>query len=154
MNANERRFLERARRGFLATADTDGRPAAVPVCFALVDDRGDDVGAETTIVTPVDEKPKDAAPTDLRRVRDVRADPRVTFLVDRYDEDWSRLAWIQVRGTGEITDPGASEHGAAIAVLTRKYDQYADHALGERPVIRIDPGHVVSWGDLTGESEV
>lgn len=138
MDDAERRFLERARRGFLATADGDGRPAAVPVCFALDGE---------TVVTPLDEKPKDVAPRDLRRVRDVRANPHVALVVDRYDEDWTGLAWVQVRGTATLVEPGSGDgsHDAAVAALRAKYDQYADHALEERPLLTVAPGHVVSW---------
>jgi len=137
MNAAERRLFERTRRGFLATADDDGRPAAVPVCFAIVDGRP---------VTPVDEKPTDADPLDLRRLRDVRANPAVCLTVDRYDEDWTNLAWAQLRGTGSVLEPPVDGHADALRALRAKYDQYEDHDLETRPLIRIDPGHVVSWG--------
>jgi PPOX class probable F420-dependent enzyme len=139
MDPAERAFLERARRGFLATADAGGRPAVVPVCFALVD--GDDL----RIVTPLDEKPKDAAPADLRRVRDVAANPRVALVVDRYGEDWANLGWVQVRGTAAVVGPTEPGHAAGVDALHRKYDQYADHALGERPLVRVESGHVLSW---------
>lgn len=137
MDRVERRFLDESRRGFLATADPDGRPAVVPVCFALVNG---------TVVTPIDEKEKTADPTDLRRVRDIQANPRVALIVDRYESDWDRLAWVQVRGTAAIIAPGSPGHAPAVATLRDRYDQYVDHALEERPLIRVDPGHVVSWG--------
>ena len=137
----ERRFLAAARRGFLATADGAGRPAAVPVCFAFV---------EEAIVTPLDEKPKETTPTDLRRVRDIEANPRVALVVDHYEADWSRLGWVQVRGTATLLEPGDDQHAAGVVALREKYDQYAEHALDERPLVRIRPGHVVSWGSLSG----
>ncbi|MFB6119790.1 MAG: TIGR03668 family PPOX class F420-dependent oxidoreductase [Halobacteriaceae archaeon] len=135
----ERAFVEGARVARLATADGEGRPHAVPVCFAFVDER---------IVSPVDEKPKAAAPDSLRRVRDVRENPRVSLVVDRYAEDWAELGWVQVRGTAAVVNPDESAHGTAVSALREKYDQYADHALDARPLLRIDPGHVVSWGRL------
>lgn len=137
MNAAERRLFERTRRGFLATADDEGRPAAVPVCFALLDGRP---------VTPVDEKPKAVDPRDLRRLRDVRANPRVCLTVDRYEETWTNLAWAQLRGTATVLESDADDHADAVRALRTKYDQYEDHRLETRPLIRIDPGHVVSWG--------
>ena len=147
MDPAERRFLAAARRGFLATADGDGRPAVVPVCFALVaDDEAPD--ATPAVVTPLDEKPKEAPPRELRRARDVAANPRVALVVDRYDEDWAELAWAQVRGTAALVDPGDAGHAAGVAALREKYDQYAAHELAERPLLRVDPGHVVSWGAL------
>ena len=140
-------YVERARVGRLATTDGEGRPSVVPVCFALTDDR---------IVTPIDEKPKADDPTSLRRVRDVRANPRVTLVVDHYVEDWDALGWVQIRGTARILDAATCEddagthgHESAIDALRAKYDQYADHALEARPVIAIDPGSVRSWGDLS-----
>lgn len=137
----ERRYLATARIGRLATADDAGRPHVVPVCFAL---------HEGAIVTPIDEKPKDAAPSDLRRVRDVEANSRVALVVDHYSEDWSQLGWLQVRGIAGLRQPEDTGHSASVETLREKYDQYRTHALAERSLIRIDPGHVVSWGDLTG----
>lgn len=165
----ERRYLDSTRVARLATADADGRPNAVPVCFALVggergrssgertnakhDDTGKrdgtgepDTEADPWIASPIDEKPKDASADALRRVRDVRENPRVALVADRYVEDWDRLGWVQVRGTAAVLEPGDGGHSAAVAALRAEYDQYADHALEERPALRIDPGHVRSWG--------
>ena len=122
IDPRERRYLEGARVGRLATADADGRPHAVPVCFAFVGD---------ALVTPVDEKPKAGDPSSLRRVRDVTENPAVALVVDHYSDDWSRLGWVQIRGTASLLSP-----------------DHADHALEDRPVVRIDVGSVVSWGDL------
>ena len=141
----ERRYVETARVGRLATADAEGRPHVVPVCFALL---GGDDGDPGWVATPIDEKPKAVGPSDLRRVRDVRENGRVALLVDHWSEDWDRLGWVQVRGTATVVPPGEEGHGDAVDALRRKYDRYADHALEDRPVLRIDPGHVVSWGTL------
>ena len=135
----ERRYLDAARLGRLATVDDDGRPHVVPVCFALVDDE---------VVTPIDEKPKDAPPTDLQRVRNVRENPHVALVVDHWREDWDELGWVQVRGRAELVDSGVAGHDAAVSALRAKYDQYTGHALEDRPAIRIGPAHVVSWGQL------
>ncbi|SER21231.1 TIGR03668 family PPOX class F420-dependent oxidoreductase [Natrinema salaciae] len=172
MTPDERAFLERARVGSLATVDAEGRPHAVPICFALLEPaaspadatgarRGDaDGGDGRRIVSAIDEKPK--ATRDLRRVRNVRTNPRVTLLVDRYREDWSRLAWIQVRGRARILEPDGTTgdrptgaiHDAAVRVLENRYDQYADqdHALDDRPIVSIRVTRVVSWGALESES--
>ena len=135
----ERRYLENARVGRLATADGDGRPHVVPVCFAVANDR---------IVTPIDEKPQRVAPDELRRSRDIAENPRVALVVDHYTEDWDRLGWVQVRGTAALRTPTDDCHSIGVAALERKYDQYADHELDERPLVRIDPGSVRSWGRL------
>lgn len=135
----ERQYVERARVGRLATADAEARPRAVPVCFAFVDDH---------IVTPIDEKPQRVAPDELRRSRDIRENPRVTLLVDHYSDDWSQLGWVQVRGTATHCTPTDEHHALGTKALRQKYDQYADHELAERPLIRIAPGSVRSWGTL------
>lgn len=123
----------------MATADDEGRPHAVPVCFALVDD---------TIATPIDEKPKDAPPEALRRIRDIDENPRVALVLDHYTEDWSRLGWVQIRGTAVRLSPGDPKHSSAVAALREKYEQYAEHALEERPIIGVTAGSVRSWGEL------
>jgi len=138
-DAREREYVETARVGRLATADAEGRPHAVPVCFAFAGDR---------IATSIDEKPKTVPADELRRSRDIRENPRVALVVDHYVEDWTGLGWVQVRGTATHLVPSESGHADAVAALRAKYDQYTDHALEERPVIVIDPGSVRSWGDL------
>lgn len=135
----ERRYVERARVGRLATADADGRPNAVPVCFAIVDEH---------LVTPIDEKPQHVGPDDLRRMRDISENPRVALVVDHYTEDWARLGWVQVRGTATRCSPAEDPHAPGVSALETKYDQYADHELDARPLIRIAPGSVRSWGRL------
>lgn len=139
LTETERRYVAAARVGRLATADGEGRPHVVPVCFAL---HGGDV------VTALDEKPKDAGPRELRRVRDVAANPRVALVVDHYLEDWERLGWVQVRGRARLVEPGEDGHAGAVAALRAKYDQYEAHAIDERPLLAVEPGHAVSWGEL------
>lgn len=135
----ERHYVERAPIGRLATADAEGQPHVVPVCFAVV---GDD------LVTPIDEKPKRVGPEALRRSRDIDENPHVALLVDHYTPDWARLGWVQIRGTATRCSPSEPIHPAAVAALRRKYDQYASHDLDARPIIRISPTAVRSWGRL------
>ncbi|AGB37492.1 TIGR03668 family PPOX class F420-dependent oxidoreductase [Natronococcus occultus] len=140
MKPSERAFLERSRVGRLATVDGDGRPHAVPICYALRDG--------SRLVSAIDEKPK--ATRELRRVRNVRSTPLVAVVVDRYAEDWSRLAWVQVRGRATVLEPDARTHAEAVRVLEAKYEQYADHDLATRPVLEIAIGSTVSWGAMDG----
>ncbi|ELZ20126.1 PPOX class F420-dependent enzyme [Haloterrigena salina JCM 13891] len=170
MTPEERAVLERARVATLATADGDGRPHAVPICYAVLDredaggDSTSDSGHDLRLVSAIDEKPKSTR--DLRRVRDVRANPHATVLVDYYSEDWSRLAWVQVRGRARVVPPDgdaeagdaerrtdASSHDAAVAALESKYDQYAGHDLSERAVIEIRVVRTLSWGALEEYAE-
>lgn len=126
-------LLAWARRGVLATLSPEGRPQAVPVCFAL---------SEGAVVTPIDEKPKSGRP--LGRLRNIARDPRVCLLVDRWDEDWRALAWVRVEGSAEVLSRGA-ERPAALAALREKYPQYRSMALEERPLIVITAERIVAW---------
>jgi PPOX class probable F420-dependent enzyme len=104
----QRRFLDRSRVAHLATADRSGAPHLVPVCFCLD-------GASLYIT--VDEKPK-RTDVELKRLRNIRENNAVAVTVDRWDEDWTRLAWIMLRGPAEILSQGA-EPDQAPALLRR-----------------------------------
>jgi PPOX class probable F420-dependent enzyme len=106
-----------------------------------------------TIYTPIDDKPKrDDDPLALARVRDIAEEPRVTVLVDRWDEDWTQLAWLRVEGRATILGPDAAnaEFQSAVATLRAKYPQYATHDLERRPLIRISLERAVVWGPPDG----
>ena len=136
-------FVAAARSATLATVATDGSPRLVPICFVLDGD---------VVLSPLDEKPKHVDdPRNLARVRDVLARPGVTLLVHRWDEDWSRLAWLRLRGTALLIEPGDPQHAAAIAPLRAKYPQYETQAIDARPMIRIELTLATSWGELGEE---
>lgn len=141
LSRDERAFLEAARRAVLATIAPDGRPRLVPICFVIDP-------ARPILYTPIDEKPKEAADAmQLARIRDLVADPRVSVLVDRWDEAWERLAWVRCLGSASLLEPsGVPERGAAIASLRSKYEQYATHQLEALPIIRIAIQHTTAWG--------
>jgi PPOX class probable F420-dependent enzyme len=147
----EREFLAAARRAILATTSPEGLPRLVPVCFVLAD--GADRQGRMLVYSPIDEKSKRTDdPHKLARVRDLLVLPEATILVDRWDEDWSRLAWLRAYGTAELLEPQpheTKEHAAAVAALRLKYRQYDDQAIDARPIIRIAINRVVSWGDLS-----
>jgi len=111
----------------------------VPICFALVGD---------VLYTPIDEKPKAHDPRTLARIRDIERRADVTVLVDRWDEDWVRLAWLRCDGRAGLTDD-PDERAAAIDALRARYPQYATHDLESRPLIRVEIERVRSWGDLS-----
>lgn len=124
----------------LATIAVDGTPSLVPICFALVDSDG------PVIVSVFDDKPKSVPDENLARVRHIRREPRVSVIVDHYDEDWSRLAFVQVRGMARFTGPGDPVHATAILALRSKYPQYHAMAIEQRPVMVIAPYRTTSWG--------
>jgi PPOX class probable F420-dependent enzyme len=136
--------LRDARVARLATRDAEGRPHAVPVCF-VYDGR--------TLYTPVDRKPKRAGTEKLVRVRNIEAHAEVALLVDHYEEDWTMLWYILVRGVAALLREGA-EHAEALRLLRSKYPQYASSQLlpADATVIRITPDKIVSW-DLMREAE-
>jgi PPOX class probable F420-dependent enzyme len=132
------RLVQAARIAHLATADSNGRPYVIPICFAFD-------GKE--IYSPIDEKPKKTSPLLLKRVRNIRANPYVAVVVDRYDEDWRRLAYVLVTGRAKILLRGA-RHSRAVRLLRKKYPQYLKMRLEERPVIRIAIAGLTSWGHI------
>jgi PPOX class probable F420-dependent enzyme len=147
----ERAFIAAQRRAVLATIRPDGRPRLVPICFVLGDQ--DDPQGRPVLYTPIDEKPKASGdPRALARVRDLLVLPDATVLVDRWSEDWERLAWIRLSASGQILEPQPrerEEHERAVTALRAKYTQYAGQRLDERPIIRLAVTAAVAWGDLT-----
>jgi PPOX class probable F420-dependent enzyme len=144
----ERRLIEEARRAVLATTDPTGRPRLVPICYALAeaDPRA------PCLYMPIDEKPKASPdPRMLARIRDLLAVPDVVVLIDRWDEDWEQLAWVRLYGRAELVEPGArDEHAQAVAALRRRYGQYRDHRLEDRPVVRLTVERATSWSTRPG----
>ena len=138
LSNEQRRFVETRRVGHLATADASGTPFLTPVCFGLDGD---------TIYITIDEKPK-RQDRPLKRVRNIIENPRSAFIVDRYDEDWSRLGYVMLRGRSEMLYDG-DEHDRAQALLRDKYPQYRTMNLAELPVIALRIAYVASWGDLS-----
>lgn len=130
--------MARAPVGRLATLDPDGRPNLVPFCFALDGE---------TLYTAVDEKPKRSR--RLRRVANIRARGVVTVLVDHYEEDWSRLWWVRLRGNGRVLDE-TDERDRALTLLKAKYQQYRVQP-PTGPVIAIDIEEWTSWSSKGGE---
>ena len=152
LDATQRAFVAGARRATLATTAPDGRPRLVPICFSLAPD--DDPMGRARLYMPLDEKPKrDPDPHSLARVRDLLVLPQATLLVDRWDEDWTRLGWVRLYGTGEVLEPEpreVEEHAAAVAALRDKYPQYETQGIDGRPIVRFSIDRVVAWGALEG----
>ena len=146
LTPDQRAFLDAARTATLATVDPQGRPRLVPICHAL---GPDGCAGSPVLYTPLDEKAKKAADLhDLARVRDILVLPEVTLLVDRWDEDWSQLAWLRLYGRAELLEPQpheVAEHAAAVGLLRGRYPQYATHALDALPIIRIRIERAVAW---------
>jgi PPOX class probable F420-dependent enzyme len=130
--------LTAARVARLATTDRDGRPHLVPIVFAVDGD---------TLYSAVDRKPKRS--TTLRRIENARARADVTILVDHYEEDWSSLWWIRLRGRARVLDDG-EERERALMLLREKYPQYRDEP-PEGPVLAVDVTDTREWTAATEE---
>ena len=138
VNDAERRFVESMRVARLATADASGAPHVVPVCYAIIGD---------SFYVTIDEKPKRSGVRGMKRLRNIDENPSVSVVVDRYDENWSRLAWVMLRGQAEILDDG-DEHDRAQAALRERYPQYRAMRLDPLPVIALRIDRVNAWGAL------
>ena len=135
MTEEQIKRLNRAPVGRLATADAQGRPHVIPICFAL---------DGQSIYSVLDAKPKRGSLTGLRRVRNILANPHVSLVVDHYDSDWTRLWYILISGTAQLIYEGA-EQERAVEILREKYLQYRAMELEGNPVIKITPERVTGW---------
>lgn len=132
------RVLHTHRIGHLATAEVTGAPHLIPICF---------VYHAPCIYSAIDHKPKRATGYRMKRIRNIIENPQVAFLIDHYDEDWSQLYYILIRGEAQLLDDGA-EFRQALELLEAKYEQYREHRLLGRAglVIKIVPRQVQRWG--------
>ena len=134
-----REFIESARIAHLATASGAGEPHNIPLCFWFD-------GARFYFV--IDGKPKRQSGTAIKRMRNIAENPRVALVIDHYNEDWKRLAYVLVHGIARVVDDDA-EYAYAIQHLRHKYPQY--HAMmltqEKNPAVRIDPERVHAWGE-------
>ena len=128
-------LIDTQRVAHLATVNAVGQPSVVPVVYAF---------DGTCFVTPLDGKPKRARPEQLRRVRDILEHPQAALVVDQYAEDWSHLAWLQVRGNATLLE-GGELYDQAIALLVARYPQYGSVPLQGRPLITLTPVEVRRW---------
>lgn len=123
----------------LATADADGRPHLVVATFAP--DFAPDPASGDRLYTAVDAKPKSTR--DLRRLRNIRANPRVAVLADHYEDDWTRLWWVRADATAEVVaDP--AEMARPIALLAERYPQYRANP-PEGPVVVVSVQRWSGW---------
>lgn len=125
--AEARRRFATGRVAYLATLRRDGSAALVPIVFEVADDR---------IVSIVDAKPKGSR--ELARLRHIRRDPRVTLLVDHYEDDWSRIWWARAEGIARVVEAGP-ERDDALRPLRAKYPQYAtlDDPFGDAVIVEV-----------------
>jgi PPOX class probable F420-dependent enzyme len=124
--------LTSARVARLATTCPHGRPHIVPIVFTLDGE---------TLYSAVDRKPKRSQ--TLQRIENARARPDVTILVDHYDEDWTQLWWIRLRGRARVLDDG-EERERALELLAEKYPQYVSDP-PDGAVLAVDVLETLTW---------
>ena len=132
-----RRRFAAARVARLATTGADGVPHVVPFVFAVEGER---------IYWAVDQKPKRSR--ELRRLANIRENPRGAVLVDHYDEDWERLWWVRADGTAWVARR-AEDRDAGLRALLEKYRGYRDRP-PQGPVVVVE---VSRWSSWSAEAE-
>jgi PPOX class probable F420-dependent enzyme len=116
----------------LATVSQEGRPHIVPIVFAIDGD---------ILYFAIDAKPKTT--TNLKRLKNIAANPAVSVLVDHYEDDWSKLWWVRADGTARVVTESA-EAGRATDLLAGKYEQYRRARLAG-PVVAIHIARLSGW---------
>ena len=132
-------FIRDHRVARLATADREGRPSVIPICYAFDGQR---------VYSVIDHKPKSVGARSLKRIRNIEQNPHVSIVIDDYSDDWTQLRYVVITGDAEISDPGGApspERSKAIALLREKYPQYLAIALEERLLIKITTTGIKQW---------
>jgi PPOX class probable F420-dependent enzyme len=124
-------MLRTERSAHLGLLDDEDRPRVLPVTFALAGGR---------LWSAVDQKPKRVPGADLARVRFLRRRPEAALCVDVYDDDWTRLAWVQALGTIDVIDADAE----ASAALAAKYAPYREDP-PPGPLLRLGVERALCW---------
>ncbi|HCV00931.1 MAG: TIGR03668 family PPOX class F420-dependent oxidoreductase [Dehalococcoidia bacterium] len=133
MEAWQTQLLEDERSGVLGTIGRNGIPQLVPVCFAFI---------EGDVAIAIDEKPKRGG--KLARVVNMERDPRVTLLIDHYEERWEQLAWLRLECRAVVLNRGR-EWPTALDALRQRYPRYQEMTLESLPLIRLNLKRVVGW---------
>lgn len=126
-----RELLAAQRVGRLAFLDHEDRPRVLPVTYALLGD---------SVWSAIDDKPKRAAVP--ARVRYLRRRPEAALCVDRYSDDWDRLAWVQLLGRVDILS--AAESSAALQALAARYESYRERT-PPGPLLRLAVERALCW---------
>jgi PPOX class probable F420-dependent enzyme len=137
LDAAAEHLLAQGRVGHLGTADAAGQPLVLPCCYAW-DGRA--------LYSAIDAKPKRGAPRALRRLRNIAENPRVSVVIDHWDEDWRRLRWVLIQGRADILTAGP-EYERAADLLLDKYPQYRQMGLAREQglMIRVTPARISHW---------
>ena len=138
----QRRFLDAQQVAYLTTVTAGSAPHVVPVCFALA--------GESAYVVSGGEGNRTGAMRH-KRLRNLAKNPAASLLVDHYEDDWDRVAWVRIDGPADVFDAG-DEHTRAVRLLRDRYPQFDDMDMDGAPVIALRIERVLSFGplDVTG----
>lgn len=137
LTSAEEAFIQRQRVARLATADEDGHPTLIPICYAFDGQH---------FYTPLDEKPKSVPGTKLKRVHNINARHEAALLIDQYADDWSQLGYLLIHCHAELHFPPCAQHTHALTLLRSRYVQYQTMNLEVQAIIILTPRRVTSWG--------
>ena len=121
-------LITTARVGHLATAASNLQPYLTPVVF---------IALQNSILIPLDDKPKIIDVNRLRRVRNIEENPKVSFLVDHYDEDWTYLWFVMIIGNAKLiqlnrkSERKTKEMTKIRNMFLKKYSQYTKIGIGK-----------------------
>jgi PPOX class probable F420-dependent enzyme len=124
-------MLDSERVARLAYLDADDLPRVLPVVYALADD---------AVWGVIDTKPK-RSPVPAR-VPWLKRRPEVALCVDAYDDDWERLAWVQLLGTVAFVEVG--DEPEVLHALRERYPQY-EARTPPGPLLRFDVERALWW---------
>ncbi len=130
-------FISEGRVGHLGTADRAGQPLVVPICYAWDGE---------SLFSAIDAKPKMERVERLKRIRNIRDNARVSVVIDRYDEDWTRLRYVLIEGQARILTEGP-DFSRGADLLIAKYPQYRSMGLDRHAglMIKVEPAKVTEW---------
>ena len=120
-----------ARVSRVATVSGEGVPHLIPVCHVLVR-----------------EKLYFGSGKDATKIRNLKANPRITVTVDEYSDHWSSLKGVMIQGRARLIERGP-EFTRARARLYEKYPQYpkeAALATSDSVIVEVTPTRVFTWG--------
>ena len=126
-----RDLLASGRVAHLAYLDEHDHPRVLPVTFAV---------ASGAVWSAIDEKPKRRP--EPARLRHLRRRSDAALLVDVYDDDWSRLAWVQLLGTVDVLPLESAPE--AMEALADKYAPYAERT-PPGPLLRLSVQGSRQW---------
>ena len=120
-----------ARVSRVATVSAEGVPHLVPVCHVLA-------GRKLYF----------GSGSDATKVRNVKANPRITVTVDEYSDHWAGLKGVMLQGHARLIERGP-EFTRIRDLLYEKYPQYpkeAALATSDSVIIEVTPSRVFTWG--------